>query len=114
MATMATPDPYREYWDAIVQRVCGVCLDQADDGGCGLAHRMCALQRHLPLVVESIASIDSPRMDEYVAAIEARVCGRCDLSAADGSCRLRERGDCALPTYLSLVVEAIEDVRARS
>lgn len=29
-------ETYQVYWDAIRRRVCSVCLDQADDGSCGL------------------------------------------------------------------------------
>ena len=50
-------------------------------------------------------------MDDYVAAVEAQVCSRCGESDEHGRCGLRERGDCALSTYLSLVVDAIEEVR---
>ena len=111
MATVPTPDLYQEYWDAIVQRVCSVCLDQATDGSCGLPRRTCALQSHLPAVVSAICAVQSDRMDEYVAAVEKLVCARCGESEAGGGCRVRDRGECALSTYLSLVVDAIEEVR---
>ena len=111
MATMSAPEKYQAYWDAIQRRVCSVCLDQATDGGCGLSRRTCALQWHLPAIVETIASIDSPRMDDYVEAIEAQVCSRCEESDERGRCGLRDRGECSLSTYLSLVVDAIEEVR---
>ena len=100
---------YDLFRDAIQKRVCSVCLDQRDDGSCGLSHRSCAIEAHLPRIVEAVAAIESDRMDEYVAAIEAEVCAHCE----DGPgpvCRLRERGECALDTYLYLVVEAVEEV----
>jgi hypothetical protein len=112
MATMPTPDLYQAYWDAILRRVCSVCLDQADDGSCGLSRRTCALQRHLPLVVETICSVQSDRLDEYVTAIESRVCASCGQGAAAGRCQVQDRGECGLSTYLSLVVDAIEEVRS--
>ena len=105
-----TDERYRAYWEAIQRRVCGVCLDQADDGSCGLTRRVCALDKHLPGLVNALVAVRSDRMDEYVAAIEAQVCSRCEDHGADGSCALRDAGRCALYSYLSLVVEAVEEV----
>jgi hypothetical protein len=106
-------ETYRAYWDTIRSRVCSVCLDQADDGTCGLGgRRLCAIRAHLPRLVETLSPIDSPRMDEYVAAVEAEICGRCPQQDAEGECELRDEGECALYTYLSLVVEAVEEVQS--
>lgn len=102
------------YWEAIRSHVCSVSLDQADDGGCGLHGRVCAIEAHLPRLVEVLSSIDSPRMDEYVASVEREICGACEHQDAAGLCGLREEGECALYAYLPLVVEAIEDVRGAS
>ena len=105
-------ETHRAYWDAILRRVCSVCLDQANDGTCGLGRRrVCAIEAHLPRLVEVLSSIDSPRMDEYVAAVEAEICGRCAQQDSGRKCELRDEGKCALYTYLPLVVEAVEEVR---
>ena len=101
---------YRTFLAAIQRRVCTVCMDQKDDGSCGLHGRLCAVEKHLPGVVEAISAIDSDRMDDYVTALESQVCGGCSEDAS-GRCSLREKGDCALHAYLSLVVDAIQDVR---
>ena len=103
---------YGAYRDAILRRICSVCLDQRSDGGCGLAHRTCALQDHVPSIVNAVLSVRSDRMDDYEDAIKAHVCARCGAEDASGRCRLRDRGECALSTYLYLVVEAVEEVRA--
>jgi hypothetical protein len=107
----ATDAIRQAYWDAIRSHVCSVCLDQGDDGGCGLRGRMCAIEAHLPRLVQILSSIDSPRMDEYVTAVEKEICGTCEHQDAAGLCGLRKAGECALYTYLPLVVDAIEDVR---
>jgi hypothetical protein len=99
------------YWAAIRAKACAACLDVGDDGSCGLRSRLCALAAHLPLIVEAIASVQSGRMDEYVEAIEARVCRQCHEQDAQGRCRLRDSGECDLYTYLPLVVDAIEEVK---
>ena len=107
MTDRVKEETYKAYWDAIRSRVCSVCLDQANDGTCGLGRRrVCAIEVHLPRLVEVLSSIDSPRMDEYVAAIEAEICGRCPQQDSGGKCELRDEGTCALYTYLPLVVEA--------
>jgi hypothetical protein len=87
-----------------------VCLDQADDGSCGLTGRVCALERHLPALVTALVAIRSDRMDEYEAAIREHVCSQCPEQDACGECRLRDDARCSLYSYLSLVVEAVEDV----
>jgi hypothetical protein len=101
------------YWDAIREHVCGVCLDQKDDGECGLRQRSCALQAHLPRLAEVLSRVRSPRMDEYEAAVRAEVCAGCSAQDAAGRCTLRDKADCALFVYLPLVLEAVESVNQR-
>ena len=101
---------YRAYWHAIQKHVCGVCLDQADDGGCGLTRRVCALQAHLPRLVQVLTAVQSTRMDEYEAAVRAEICAGCSGQDAEGRCGLREEANCALYAYLPLVLEAVESV----
>lgn len=105
-------DAYQACWNAIQQRVCALCLDAADDGTCGLGpRRSCALQDNLAAIVDTVLSVQSDRMDEYVTAIEARICGGCRQQNAAGHCGPREKGECGLYAYLPLVVEAIEEVK---
>jgi hypothetical protein len=58
-----------------------------------------------------LSGIDSPRMDEYDAAVRAEICPACPQQDAQGACAVREASDCALLTYLPLVLDAIESVR---
>jgi hypothetical protein len=109
----AHSEDYLLYWDAIQRRACAVCLDAADDGSCGLPRgRTCALPAQLPTIVSTILGVHSDRMDDYVAAIEAAVCARCPEPDAQGRCALREKAECGLYTYLPLIVDAIEEVKA--
>ena len=104
-------DGYQAYREAIRRRVCAVCLDSADDGSCRLSgRRTCAIDEHLPRVVEAIRDVREQRDDSYASAVESRVCRQCVALDAHGACVLREGGRCALDVYLPLVVEAIEDV----
>jgi hypothetical protein len=107
-------DTYRDYRDALRRRVCAVCLDSKDDGSCGLTSpAACAIERHLPRIVEAVLDVRTRRDDAYAAAIEARVCSHCDDRDGLGLCHLRRAGRCALAVYLPLIVEAIEEVEAR-
>jgi hypothetical protein len=107
-------DTYRRYQEALRRRVCAVCLDGKDDGSCGLGTPgTCAIERHLPRIVEAVLDVRARRDDAYAAAIEARVCGRCDDRDGLGLCHLRREGRCALAVYLPLIVEAIEEVEMR-
>jgi hypothetical protein len=105
------PNPrYLAFREAIREHVCGVCLDQRDDGSCGLNRRVCAIDRHLPRLAEVLSNIKSDRMDEYEAAVRAEICSTCPEQDAGGHCALRAEADCALFAYLPLVLEAIESV----
>jgi len=104
---------YRAYWEALQRQVCGVCLDQKDDGACGLTRRTCALQAHLPRLVEVLTRVQSPRMDEYEAAVRAEICASCPEQDAQGTCVPRGQAACALYAYLPLVLEAVESVNER-
>lgn len=100
------------YLEAIRAHVCRVCIDQKDDGTCGLARRTCPIESHLPRLVAALSRVDSPRMDEYEAAVRAEVCPGCAGQDATGACTFRDAAECALLTYLPLVLDAIESVRA--
>jgi hypothetical protein len=103
-------DRERAYLEAIRARVCHVCLDQANDGSCGLTKRTCAIEAHLPRLASVLSLIDSRSMDDYDAAVRAEICPSCANQDAQGHCAVRAASDCALLTYLPLVLDAIEAV----
>ena len=107
-------DGYEPYREAIRRRVCAICLDGADDGACGLVSPpSCAIDEHLPRLVDAILDVRSRHDDAYAAAVEARVCSHCTHRDDLGLCRLRRDGRCTVSVYLPLVVEAIEEVERR-
>jgi hypothetical protein len=107
-------DKYRSYRDAIRRRVCAICLDGADDGSCALVFPpACAIDEHLPRLVEAILDVRRRRDDAYAAAVEARVCSHCTHRDGLGLCGLRRDGRCAVSVYLPLVVEAVDEVERR-
>lgn len=114
MAQPAVDDRYRDYREAIRRRVCVVCLDGTDDAGCGLQGPLvCAIDEHLPRLVETILDVRLHRTETFAAAVEARVCAHCSHRDAFGLCQLRRDGRCAVSVYLPLVVEAIDEVAGR-
>jgi hypothetical protein len=107
-------ETYKAYREAIRRRVCAVCLDGADDGACALAGPpACAIEEHLPRLVDAVLDVRSRRDDAYAAAVEARVCTYCTHRDAIGLCRLRRDGRCTVSVYLPLVVEAVDEVERR-
>ncbi|MFQ5823025.1 MAG: hypothetical protein ACE5JB_03120 [bacterium] len=106
----------QKYLEAIRRRVCSVCIDGIFENGhkfvrCGLpADRTCHIELYLPQVIEVVESLDSPRMDDYIALLNEKVCAMCENSE-EGYCALRLKADCALDRYFMLVAEAIEEVQ---
>jgi len=101
------------YREAIRLKVCSVCLDSRDDLSCSLGGRVCAIEGHLSQLVEALSGIDSSRIDPYEEAVRALVCSDCEQQDEQGQCRLRNKGDCALESFLPFVVDAVEDVNQR-
>jgi hypothetical protein len=107
----------RDYIDAINRHVCPVCVDAVYSENnefvrCGLPpHVMCPLIRYLPKVVEVLRSVDSPRIADYIHIVRQEVCSTCENSH-DGLCTLRLKGECALDSYLPLVLDEILGIEA--
>ena len=103
------------YREALKRRVCHVCLEQKDDGECGLAdNRMCALELHLPYIVQAVRSVKSDRITDYAKAIGETVCFNCPNQDEAGRCDFRNNWECALDSFAYPVVEAIEEVDGRA
>ena len=103
------------YREALKRRVCHVCLEQKDDGECGLAdNRMCALELHLAYIVQAVQSVKSDRIADYAKAIGETACFNCPNQDEEGRCDFRNNLECALDSFVYLVVEAIEEVDGRA
>ena len=108
-------DEYKLYREALRRRVCAICLDGADNGACALSGpALCAIDEHLPRLVEAILGVRTRQDDAYSAAVEAKVCSHCSHRDGLGLCRLRRDGRCTVSVYLPLVVEAIDEVERRA
>lgn len=114
MSDVRCQQRYAACREAIRRRVCAICLDGADNGGCALVGPpACAIEEHLGRLVDAILDVRSRHDDAYAAAVEARVCAHCTQRDELGLCRLRRDGRCTLSVYLPLVVEAIDEVERR-
>ena len=103
-----------ELEELVRNRICAVCSDRKTDGTCGLEDPgRCALFRLFPQVAQAIQSTNSDRMDDYLDAIRRNVCSICNQRESDDSCGLRQEVQCALDSYLLLVVEAIEEATGK-
>lgn len=111
MAEIARESAYPTYLKAIRRDVCSICLDQGNDGSCGLTNRVCAIQQHWPAITRAVGGVESDRMDGYYGAVESQICRHCSEQDAEGRCGLRKVGDCAFYSYLPLVVDAVEEAR---
>ena len=103
------------YREALKRRVCDVCLEQKDNGECGLEDdRLCALDLHLDYIVQAVRSVKSDRIADYAQAISNTACFNCPNQDEAGHCDFRSNWECALDSFAYLVVEAIEEVDARA
>ena len=102
--------------EAIVRnRICTLCTERTSDGQCGMETPAdCALFRLFPQVAQAIRSVSSDDICDYIAAIRANVCSVCHQQDADGSCETRQMVQCALDSYLLLVVDAIEEATGKT
>ena len=95
--------------------ICRVCSDRKVDGTCGLEEPAgCALFRLFPQVAQAIQSTSSDDIQDYINAIRRNVCSVCTAQDSDGNCGLRQEVQCALDSYLLLIVEAIEEATGKT
>lgn len=107
----------QEYLEAIHSRVCAVCNDGIlneyyEFVCCGLPRgQICPVRLYLPEVLETIQSIDSPWMEDYVAVLRHKIGQRYGAEESKGEIRLRP--ECSLDTYFMLLAEAIAEIKER-
>jgi hypothetical protein len=98
-------------WEALRRRVCSVCLDRGDDGTCGRGGEFrCALEEQLERVALALSACRGQPLEERARAVEEQVCRHCSGPDHGESCRLGERGECAVRAYLPLVARVVDDL----
>ena len=101
----------QDYWQVVRFKVCKRCIDGDGEGNCRLdPSHSCELKEYFPLIVNVVKSVSSDHFADYVLRLRTVVCTECSHQMADGSCRFRDKVDCALDRYYPLVVKAIEEL----
>jgi len=106
-----TPEEKAELKSRIESAVCPICVNYTLDGSCeNSSFGDCPINLFFDGLVEMIIeSGHMPWMDNYYVALQNKVCPVCGERKADGRCKPREDGDCAVYTYLPTIVKVVED-----
>src|SRR5574341_198666 len=100
-----------KYWKAVEYKVCAKCVDGDGHGNCRLSGaEECGLKIHFLGIVDTILSVQSEKIEEYVEALRKNVCTVCKHQSSDGRCLVRQHLDCGLDRYFPMIVAAIEEV----
>ena len=101
----------QNYWSVVQEKVCKKCIDGDGEGNCRLeSSHKCELKEYFPTIISVVNSVSSDHIADYVNRLRSVVCSECSHQNLDGTCRFREKVDCALDRYYPLVVEALEEV----
>lgn len=100
--------------------ICPICTEQRFDGSCALDRiEECPITTHLDALLYTAVTVQSPRADEYVAAMREDICPTCRYRRLPvDRCDVRDEGHCALDAYLLPALEVVDrfvaDVEARN
>ncbi len=89
--------------------ICKVCVHRTADHRCALSDSgQCPIFRWAEQLAALVQELQSDRLQDYEARIQASICPECH-QAADGTCSEREHLNCPLDLYLALVLEIFEE-----
>lgn len=104
-----------QYLTALHDRICEICTERTAEGTCGLPQdAVCPLEAYVVKIVDTVHSVSSNKMEDYVDALRKNVCAQCPNQSPGGTCPFRQNINCVLNRYFSLVVDAIEEVDERA
>ncbi|GMU37021.1 MAG: hypothetical protein KJ057_02270 [Phycisphaerae bacterium] len=90
--------------------VCKACVFRTAAGECSLEGvRDCPILTRVDKIIEIVRGIDSPDVAPYAQALREAVCANCEHQHPDGTCRLRDRLDCALDDYFAWIVNIVDE-----
>ena len=96
-----------EYLSEIRRQVCSRCIERPPGGPpCLPLGKQCAIELHLPALMEAVREIDSPLMAPYIDQMHQQVCATCPQRGQEGC-------PCPAEYMLTLLVQAIETVDQR-
>lgn len=89
--------------------LCPTCVRYTASHTCSLVPpRMCSVFKNLETIVSIVARTHSRSVEPYAEAVRDRVCSACPCEDDHQCCPKRDGLDCALDTYLPLIVDEIE------
>lgn len=89
--------------------ICPTCVRYTASHTCSLVPpRTCSVFKNLDTIVGIVARTHSRSVEPYAEAVRDRVCSACPCEDNHGCCPMRDGIDCALDTYLPIVVDEIE------
>ena len=90
------------------EKICPKCVRFTSDHQCSLPPDVeCFLFQNLGKFVDIVRTTHSSSIVPYLDQLRAQVCSTCHEDQR-GSCPFRNQLDCALDTYLPLIVDEIE------
>ena len=102
-----------EYRQAVSAAICAKCIDGDRNGSCRIGiQQECAVMTHLPKIVDAVFSVESEKLEPYIAALRKNVCATCQYEGTNGTCNVRNRIDCALDRYFPMIVETLQETRS--
>ena len=91
------------------EKICPSCVRFTASRMCSLpASRPCAIFKNLPAIVDIVRRVHSNAVDPYVDAVRLNVCAVCHFEDNHGACPMRAGLDCALDTYLPIIINEVE------
>ena len=89
-------------------RICPKCVRYTSDHRCSLPrNQRCPLFAHLAELGAIVEQTHCLSISPYIDKVRCRICSRC-LEDKEGNCALRDGLDCAMDTYLPMIVDEIE------
>jgi len=102
-----------EFEEVIRTSVCTECIDRTGMGICGMGRAdECPLNQFMPRIVKAVKSVQTGKMDDYIVALHAELCGHAKEVPASVSV-LAEEVEMVLDHHLPMVLDAIDEVNAK-
>jgi hypothetical protein len=104
---MSSDTKLAEHLSEIRRQVCSRCIERPPGGPpCLPLGKACAIELHLPALVEAVRAIESPLMAPYIDQMHQQVCATCPQRGQEGC-------PCPAEYLLTLLVQAIETIDQR-
>jgi hypothetical protein len=94
--------------ERLKDRICPNCVRFTRERTCSLSKgQRCPVFAHLAEIAAIVERTQCKSISPYMDKVRCGICARC-LEDAQGNCVMRDALDCALDTYLPMIVDEIE------